>query len=396
MYPILTLKTGKEANVAFRHPWIFSGAFEDIPESIKHGTIVQVADKHAKILATGTFSNRSSIAVRCFAFGEATIDRAWLTKGIKEAAERRETMGYGPDTDTTGYRVVFGEADNLPGLVVDRFGDVVVFQISTAGLDALREDVVAAITKALKPTCLIERSDMPVRAEEGLKDVVTVHLGKADDLVSFTERGIEFLADPVKGQKTGFFLDQKDARAALAKLAKGADVLNLFSYSGAAGVSMMLGGAKSVHNVDASTEALALCAKHAELHDISAKKFTTEEIDIFQWLGAGQEKKYDLVVMDPPALIKSMKEAEEGRKAYHFLNRAAMKLVEDGGLFATSSCSHFLSEDDLAFTLRRASVQAGLKLDLIATVRQSPDHPLSVYFPESKYLQTYIFRVTKA
>jgi len=150
-----------------------------------------------------------------------------------------------------------------------------------------------------------------------------------------------------------------------------------------------------VHNIDASAEALELCRKHAELHEISAKKFTTEETDIFQWLGAGQEKKYDIVVMDPPALIKSMKEAEEGRKAYHFLNRAAMRLVEDGGIFATSSCSHFLSEDDLAFTLRRASVQAGIKLDMLAAVRQSADHPLSIYFPESAYLKTYIFQVSR-
>lgn len=396
MYPTLVLKTGKEANVAFRHPWIFSGAFEDIPENVPHGSIVQVADRHGKILATGTFSNRSSIAVRCFAFGEAKIDRAWLTKRIEEADARRLRMGYGPKTETTGYRAVFGEADGLPGLVVDRFGDAVVFQISTSGLDAMREDVVVAVTDALRPACLIERSDMPVRTEEGLKDVVKVHVGAMDGLAPFTEHGLRFLADPVKGQKTGFFLDQKDVRAVLGRLAKGAEALNLFSYSGAAGVSMMLGGAKSVLNIDASAEALGLCREHAGLHGFSSKKFTTEEADVFQWLGAGQEKKYDIVVMDPPALIKSMKEAEEGRKAYHFLNRAAMRLVEDGGLFATSSCSHFLSEDDLAFTLRRASVQAGLKLDVIAAVRQSPDHPLSVYFPESDYLKTYIFRVTNA
>jgi 23S rRNA (cytosine1962-C5)-methyltransferase len=395
MYPILTLKSGKEANVAFRHPWIFSGAFEDIPNSIPHGSIVQVADKHHKILATGTFSSKSSIAVRCFAFGEAVLDRAWLKKGIAEADARRHLMGYGPDTDTTGYRVVFGEADNLPGLVVDRFGDVVVFQISTAGLDSLREDIVAAITETLHPICLIERSDMPVRAEEGLKDVTKIHAGAADDLVPFVERGIQFLADPVKGQKTGFFLDQKDSRTALGRLAKGRVVLNLFSYSGAAGINMVLGGAKSVHNVDASADALELCRKHAELHEIPDKLFTTEESDIFQWLGAGQEQSFGMVVLDPPALLKSMKDAEEGRKAYHFLNRAAMRLVEDGGIFATSSCSHFLSEDDLAFTLRRASVQAGLKLDMLAVVRQSPDHPLSIYFPESAYLKTFIFRVSR-
>ena len=389
----LTLKTGKEANVGFRHPWIFSGALEDL--EAEHGSVVRVADKNGKILATGTFSARSSIAVRCFEFGEAAIDRAWLEKKIVEAQERRVLMGYGPKTGTTGYRVVFGEADGIPGLVVDRFGETVVFQISTSGMDVMREDVIQALTTTLHPACLIERSDMPVRAEEGLEDVVKIHKGAADDLVAFEEHGVRFLADPIKGQKTGFFLDQKDARSALGRIAKGKTVLNLFSYSGAAGVAMMEGGAKSVHNIDASEEALALCQKHAELHEFSEKKFTTEQTDIFQWLGAGQEKMYDMVVMDPPALIKTMKDAEEGRKAYHFLNRAAMRLVEDGGIFATSSCSHFLSEDDLAFTLRRASVQAGLRLDLLEVVRQSPDHPQSVYFPESLYLKTMIFRVTR-
>lgn len=389
----LTLKPGKEANVGFRHPWIFSGALESL--EAEHGSRVRVADKNGKILATGTFSARSSIAVRCFEFGEAKIDRAWLEKKVIEAHERRELMGYGPKTGTTGYRVVFGEADGIPGLVVDRYGDTVVFQISTAGMDALREDVIQALAATLRPACLIERSDLAVRAEEGLEDVVKIHEGAADDLIAFEEQGLRFLADPIKGQKTGFFLDQKDVRAALGRLAKGKDALNLFSYSGAASVAMMQGGAASVHNIDASSDALALCQKHAELHDFSEKKFTIEEADIFQWLGAGQEKMYDMVVMDPPALIKTMKDAEEGRKAYHFLNRAAMRLVEDGGVFATSSCSHFLSEDDLAFTLRRASVQAGLRLDLLQVVRQSPDHPQSVYFPESLYLKTFIFRVSR-
>ncbi len=387
----LILKPGKEANVGFRHPWIFSGALEHL--EAEHGSLVRVADKNGKILATGTFSARSSIAVRCFEFGEATINLAWLKEKISEADARRKLMGYGPGTGTTGYRVVFGEADGIPGLVIDRYGDTVVFQISTAGMDALREQVLQAIVETLRPACLVERSDLPVREEEGLEDVVKIHEGAADDLVTFEENGVRFLADPIAGQKTGFFLDQKDARTALGRLAKGQEVLNLFSYSGAAGVSMMKGGAASVHNVDASKDALALCGKHAELHDFDAERFTTEETDIFQWLGAGYDKKYDMVVMDPPALVKAMKDAEEGRKAYHFLNRAAMRLVKDGGIFATSSCSHFLTEDDLAFTLRRASVQAGIRLDMIQAVRQSPDHPLSVYFPESAYLKTYIFRV---
>lgn len=391
----ITLKPGKEANAAFRHPWIFSGALEQAPDDSEHGNVVRVADKHGKVLATGTYSARSSIAVRAFAFGEAAIDGAWIAQRLKEADDRRLAMGYGPGTDTTGYRVVFGEADHLPGLVVDRYEDAVVFQISTMGMDRFREEVIAAIKKVLKPETIVERSDLPVRAEEFLEDVLVVHEGEADEPVAFKEGGLKFLADLKGGQKTGFFLDQKDARAALAKFAEGKKALNLFSYSGAAGIAMMKGGAESVHSMDSSEDALALCEKHAKLHKIKPEAFTTESADIFQWLGEQKDGDFDMVVMDPPALIKSMKDAESGRKAYHFLNRAAMRLVKDGGIFATSSCSHFLTEDDLAYTLRRASVQAGITLDMLAAVRQSPDHPQSVYFPESAYLKTFIFRVKR-
>jgi 23S rRNA (cytosine1962-C5)-methyltransferase len=381
--------------VAFRHPWIFSGALENAPEDSAHGEVVRVADKHGKILATGTYSARSTIAVRAFAFGEVEIDGAWIRERLKEANGRRLAMGYGPGTETTGYRVAFGEADGLPGLVVDRYADVAVFQISTMGMDRFRTEVIAAVKDVLQPVAIVERSDLGVRGEEFLEDVVAVHEGDVSGPVEFKERGSKFLADVAGGQKTGFFLDQKDARAELAKFAEGRKALNLFSYSGAAGIALMKGGAESVHNVDASEEALALCDKHAKLHKIKAADFTTEQADIFQWLGEGERGTYDLVAMDPPALIKSMKDAEGGRKAYHFLNRAAMRLVKDGGVFATSSCSHFLTEDDLAYTLRRASVQAGITLDMLAVVRQSPDHPQSVYFPESAYLKTFIFRVKR-
>ena len=396
MNPIITLKVGKEANVAFRHPWIFSGALENAPEDSAHGDVVRVADKRGVVLGTGTYSARSSIAGRVFACGEATSDRAWSAARIKEADARRKAMGYGPGTDTTGYRVVFGETDHLPGLVVDRFDDTVVFQISTTGMDRFRLDVIAAIEEALDPKNIVERSDLAVREEELLEEVVAVHKGSADDLVEFKEHGVKFLADVKGGQKTGFFLDQKDTRSALGRFAEGKKVLSLFSYSGAAGVAMMKGGALSVHNMDSSEEALELCEKHAKLHKIKAANFTTESTDIFQWLGEQKDGDHDMVVMDPPALIKAMKDAESGRKAYHFLNRAAMRLVKDGGIFATSSCSHFLTEDDLAYTLRRASVQAGITLDMLAVTRQSADHPQSVYFPESNYLKTFIFRVKRA
>ncbi len=179
------------------------------------------------------------------------------------------------------------------------------------------------------------------------------------------------------------------------RLAEGRSVLNVFSYSGAAGIAAMRGGAKKIVNVDSSTEALELCGKQAELNDFKAAKFETIENDAFQWLGAQTEPAYDMIVLDPPALSKSKGDQEAGQKAYHFLNRAAMKLIKDDGILVTSSCSHFFSEEDFAFTLRRASVQAGVQLEALAVIRQSSDHPQSVYFPESLYLKTYAFRVRR-
>jgi 23S rRNA (cytosine1962-C5)-methyltransferase len=385
MYPTLKLKTGKEAAVTYGHPWIFSGAFEALPEAVTHGTFVHVADRKGEIIATGSFSRRGSIAVRVFALGKVIIDRAFIEAKIRAAAERRSLMNFGEQAGhTTGYRVVFGESDGLPGLVVDRFGDTAVFQIATASLDGMREEIIAAIDAALNVPNIVERSDMSGRREEGLEAVTGVRKGSVTAPVPFKEFGMPFESDVLEGQKTGYFCDQKYLRVHIGNMAKGAKILNLFSYTGAAGVYAMKGGAERVHNVDESAHALLGVKRNAELNGIDPEAFTTEEADIFQWL-ANASGEYDMVIIDPPAIIKSQKDIESGAKAYHFLNRAAMKLVKDGGIFVTSSCSHFMTEDDLMYTLRRASVQAGVRLETLAVLHQSPDHPVSVYFPESAY-----------
>jgi len=402
MYKQVTLLPGKEANVAFRHPWIFSGALASIPDELEHGDLVSVLDKNGKVLGTGTYSAKTSIAVRVFDFGDTTIDKAFFAERFRLAAERRRFLGYGPDMQTTGYRLVFGESDGLPGLVVDVYGDVFVMQIATAGMDRLRDVVVETIVDQFAPRLIVERSDLPIRREEGLEPVVAVRHGDTDVnaqiVVSFLENGMTYKADVLKGQKTGFFFDQKALRAFMMRspwMCEGRRVLNLFSYSGATGLAAMHAGAASVLNIDGSDAALTLAQENASLNSVDPKAFTAEKHDVFQWLGAHQEQEYDMVIIDPPALIKSGREVDDGKKAYHFLNRAAMRLVKTGGLFITSSCSHFLPEEDLAFILRRASVQSGIDLDVITIIRQAADHPLSVYFPEAAYLKTFVCRVTR-
>lgn len=395
MYPILTLARGKEANVIHRHPWIFSGAIAGKPDALHDGAIVRVADERGRTLGTGTYSRRSSIAVRVFEFAEAELDRAWFARRFAEADARRQLLGFGPNTHTTGYRVVFGEADGLPGIVVDRYGSVLTVQLSTAGAEMLRETIVNALAEVFPGAVIVERSDMPSRRDEGLEPRNETVRGELAEPVPFTEYGLRFLADPLTGQKTGFYLDQKDLRVAVRGLAADRKVLNLFSYTGAAGVAALAGGASHVLNVDSSASALERCREHAALNGFAPEIMESAESDVFQFLSTERPERYGMVLLDPPAIIKSLKDAEEGRKAYHFLNRAALRLVEDGGIFVTSSCSHHLPEEDLAFTLRRASVQAGVHLDVLAAVRQAADHPFSVYFPESSYLKSFVCRVRR-
>lgn len=391
-YPTLSLKKGKEGSVYYHHPWVFSGALTTIPNDLENGDLVHVQDEAGKIIGTGTFSRSSSIAVRVFDFNEVEINEDWLTQKITLAHDARLLLGYGPKTETTGYRVVFAESDGLPGLILDRFEDTLVLQISTAGMEKLKPLLLSTLQKIFKPKNIIEKSELTVRKEEKLEEHKEVLKGSAEP-VEFLENGNHFIADVWEGQKTGFFTDQKELRTEIEKLSNKKTVLDLFSYSGAAGIYALRGGAKAVDFVDGSENALDLCKQHVALNKFNKKtsaKTSYTKSDVFEFLSKSKPNSYDVVIVDPPALIKTHRDEMNGKKAYHFLNRAALRLVKNGGIFVSSSCSHFLSEEDFHFMLRRAAVQAGVTLHLLHLVRQSPDHPESLNFPESRYLKSII------
>lgn len=399
-YPILKLKPGRDTSVGLHHPWIYSGALvRPLPE-LANGAVVHVADSDDTIIATGTFSSRSMIAVRVFAFAAITIDTPWIRDRIADARDRRALAGIPVESPTAGYRVVYGESDSLPGLVVDRYADILVVQFATAGAELLRQAVIEALTDLFSPAAIYERSDLPSRTEEGLPAASGLLHGTMPESIVFSEDSRRFTADIIAGQKTGFFLDLRDTRREIFNLARGRRVVDLFSYRGASGISALLGGAESVHCVDSSAPALAAVLPEAQLNQadpnqIDTSRITTEQADIFQWLGTRSEPEYDMVLLDPPALIKSHKHSDEGRKGYHFLNRAALRILRDRGILVTSSCSQHFSEDDFRTTLRRAAVQAGVELHLIKMVRQSPDHPIALNFPESYYLKSFICQVRR-
>lgn len=395
MYPTLQLAEGREKNAQFWHPWIFSRAFTAIPKDIAHGALVRVVDSRGTCVGVGTFSAHTSIAVRLWDFTDTVIDQVWIEHRLRAAQQQREANGYGPNTQTTGYRLIFAEADQMPGVVIDRFDTVFVLQIATAGADALKPLIVQALMKIFQPTAIVERSDAGAREEEQLKDSTSLLHGNCAEEIPFVENGHRAIAHPLTGQKTGYFADQKELRRAIQQHAAGKTVVNIFSYTGMAGVYAMAGGATSVHHVDSSAFALQGCEAHRVANAIEVANWTTEEADVFQWLSARKEPAYDMVCIDPPALIKSQRDVEEGKKAYHFLNRAAMRLTKDSGIFVTSSCSHFFPEEDLLFTLRRASVQNRMRLHILGSIRQAPDHPASVYVPESQYLKSVVCRVER-
>lgn len=390
MYPILKLKPGKENNVIFRHPWVFSGAIASPLDDLDNGQAVFVADSAGQIIGAGTYSSHSQIAIRVFDFCEVEIDIHWIRKRILAAQNQRLVLGYGPETDTTGYRLIFGEADGIPGLIIDRYKDVFVIQSSTAGIDRLKELITSVLIEEFSPRAIVERSDIPVRSEEGVAETDGLLFGADVEEVEFCENGIRFVADVLAGQKTGFFLDQKDLRKAIRQLSRNCRVLNLFSHSGSFSIAALLGGAESVLNIDSSGQALDLCTHIAELNNLPIDRISWETADVFQWLGDIPQEPFDMVMLDPPALVKSQNDLESGRKAYHFLNRAALRMIKPDGILVTSSCSTYFREEDFLFMLRRASVQTGRHLEILHYVTQSPDHPWSAYFPESRYLKSFI------
>ena len=390
----MKLKASGSKVIARKHPWIFSGAIEKIPDDIENGAPVYLVGGD-NIVATGLYSKKSMISVRVMAFDKIAIDREFIKNRISAAAQARKNLGFGDNPDTTGYRLVYGESDGLPGLVIDRYGDAIVIQISTAGMDRLRETIVEILIELFNPVSVYEKSDLPSRLEEGLKTTSGQLYGANIETIEFRENGRAYLADITNGQKTGFYLDQRDLRQEIFDLAKSKKTADLFSYSGAAGIAALAGGASSVDFVDSSAPALELCRRHAEINGFAPDSYETIESDIFQWLGVLNEPLYDLVLLDPPALIKSHKHLDSGVKAYHFLNRAALRIINDFGILVTSSCSAFMTEEMLLEILQKASDQAGVMLNILKVVHQSPDHPVPVTFPEAAYLKSFICQIRR-
>ena len=359
-------------------------------KALPAGTVVRVLADDGRALGTALFNPHSLISARLVdREPEAVIDRAFLAARLARALALRERL-----IDVPHYRLVHAEADGLPGTVVDRFGDVAVVQINTAGMERLTDEFLAALDEVLEPRAVLLKNDGPSRQLEGLDSYVRPAKGSLDGPIEVLENGVRFLADPREGQKTGWFYDQRDNRAAVARLADGARVLDLYSYAGGFAVQAAMAGAAEVVAIDRSQPALDLATRAAELNGVSRRcRFRRgEAFDELQRLGDAGER-FEIVIADPPAFIKSKKDLHQGARAYRKLARLAAALVAPGGFLFLASCSHHIDAAAFADEVRHGLAAANRSGRVLLSSGAAPDHPVHPFLPETAYLKGMLLQL---
>ena len=384
--PSLWLRPDRDRSLLRRHPWVFSGAVARVEGSPAPGATVTVRAADGTVMGSAAYSPESQIRARIWTFDPAAVvDDVLVAGAVRAAAERRSDL-LGGGTDSA--RIVFSEADGVPGLVADRYGDTVVCQFTTAGAEAWREVLADSLFALPGVECVYERSDADVREREGLPPRVGLLRGKqpSPDLVAH-EAGFRFAVDAAGGHKTGFYLDQRNARAEVARLASGRRVLNVFSYTGAFSVIAAARGAASVTSIDSSGPALAVAARNAELNGVDIGELM--EADAFTALRGLRDRarQYDLICLDPPKLANSERQLDKASRAYKDLNLLALKLLAPGGVLLTWSCSGAMTMDLFQKVVAGAALDARRSARIVGRLHQPSDHPVPLAFPEAEYLK---------
>ncbi len=377
------LKRGREGPVRGGNPWIFSQAIDRIePHSIEPGALATIHDASGTLLGMGYCNPATTIAVRMLAWNETPAIEELVARRLTGALELRRRF---IRNDTNSYRLINGDGDGLSGVVVDRFGDVLVVQLLTAGADRMRATIVAALNELLQPRSIIERSHGAVRKQEGLDDHVATLSGESVTETVAAENGIKIKIDFEHGQKTGYFLDQRDNRALAGEIASGARVLDAFCYQGGFSLAAIAGGASKVVAVDTSARALELARQNLELnqHPASAVEFVHGEAGKFM---AETPNRFDLIILDPPPLARTRGDAERAGRLYVELNAVAMRALAPGGRLMTFSCSTHFRAADFVRAVRFAASNAGRNLRLIAHLGPGADHPVLLGHGEGEYL----------
>jgi len=393
--PDVILKPGRDKSARNRHPWVFSRAIARVVGDPGPGDLVRVRDARGGFVAYGYHNRRSQIRVRLLSWDEERYpDDTFWRQRLAASIERR--VGLWAGDEVMAYRLVYAESDGLPGLILDRYGDWLVLQALTAGVDGRKQALAEAALAATGARGVYERSDVDVRRHEGLPETVGFLLGEEPpERIRIAERGVRWLVDVRQGHKTGFYLDQRASRQRLRAYADGARVLNVFAYTGGFGVVAAAAGAREVVHVDSSANAQAMAAENVALNGLSAQAHRYIVGDAFQVLREMRDarEEFDLVVMDPPKFAHSQRDVPAATRGYKDINMLAMALTRPGGVLATFSCSGRVSEDLFQKVLFGASVDAGREVRILERLHQAPDHPVLLTFPEGAYLKGVVARV---
>ena len=392
---IVTLKKGEGRTLKAGGMWVYDNEIASVTGDFEDGDIVEVHDFDGYCMGCGYINRKSKITLRMLSRRkDAIIDESFMERRVRDAWEyRRQTI------DTSSCRLIFGEADFLPGIVVDKFSDVLVVESLALGIDRWKGAIVEALKKVLAEDGIhirgvYERSDAKVRLQEGMERVKGF-IGEAfDTKVEIVENGVRYMVDVEDGQKTGFFLDQKNNRAAVGRLCRGKKVLDCFTHTGSFALNAGMAGAESVLGVDASQLAVEQARENARLNGLE-ERVRFECADVFELLPRleQQGERFDVVILDPPAFTKSRNSVKNAAKGYREINLRGMKLVRDGGFLATCSCSHFMEPELFAKTIREAAAGAHKRLRQVEFRTQGPDHPILWAADQSYYLKFYIFQV---
>ncbi len=392
MYKNIYLKKGKEDSLKRFHPWVFSGAISHLDENIEEGETVRVITAGGEFIAVGHFQI-GSIAVRVLSFEDVDIDVSFWRKRLSSALTMRQNIGIADNPDNNTYRLVHGEGDNLPGLVVDCYGKTAVMQAHSVGMHVCRNEIARALVDVMgdriKHVYYKSETTLPYKA--GLGQENGFIYGGCDDNVA-VENGLKFHVDWLKGQKTGFFVDQRENRLLLERYAKDKTVLNMFCYTGGFSFYAMRGNAKLVHSVDSSAKAIELTNANVELNFPGDSRHEAFCEDAFKFLDSA-DGKYDLIILDPPAFAKHRAALHNALKGYTRLNVKALERIKSGGILFTFSCSQVVTKDNFRNAVFTAAALAKRNVRILHQLHQPADHPINIYHPEGEYLKGLVLYV---
>ncbi|MDU0355082.1 class I SAM-dependent methyltransferase [Paraglaciecola aquimarina] len=388
------LQPGREKSLQRRHPWIFSRGIEKTVGRTNSGDTVDVYGHEGTWLGRGAWSPESQIQVRIWTFEQnESIDNGFFQRRIATAQASREELI--AQHGLTGYRLVAAESDGLPGVTIDKYANVLVCQLLSAGAEKHREKIVWALHKQFPDCSIYERSDVSVRKKEGLEEITQTLHGEVPDEVIIEENGVKIIVNVKEGHKTGFYLDQRDNRAIAAKYAKNKQVLNCFSYTGTFGSYAIANGAKSVTNLDVSDLALATALRNMQVNELDVSKAEFLKLDVFQALRdfKQQGREFEQIILDPPKFVDSKSSLNRACRGYKDINMLAMQILKPGGILCTFSCSGLLNFDLFQKVVADAALDAGRTVQIIERLGQAADHPVGSNYPEGFYLKGFVCRV---